>query len=315
MRNVVSRISNQNKNQEQMIRLFKSKTFNTQKVQRRIYLSVSFLTLAIILAKPAFSQTKISDNIVWIKSSKNIVKDIAKTEVKKGDTLVVLYAGREDPLLDSINNLRTRYHLLFKNYGVNRKIDPYDLEFFRKNLNLSKMNLLSHSRDTRLAMSYLNEYSNRVKRVIFRGNSKPKIDYNFSNKIPATKKQLVKSAGQGKYEEVNSILESGINPNFGIGETKQSPLLAATIMGHLSVVKLLVENGAKVSETYSNKYVAPPIWYAANNGDIEIVKFLLEHGADPTAKNRDGWTPLRQAKLNNDTKVIELLEDAIKNKN
>jgi len=76
-----------------------------------------------------------------------------------------------------------------------------------------------------------------------------------------------------------------------------------------------VERGANVSEKYSDYYVATPIWYAANNGDVEIVKYLLDNGANPTQVNRYGWTPLRQAKFHNHTEVIELLENAIKKQN
>lgn len=291
-------------------------SINTFKViKHNICWPIPFLFLFLTIVHTSFAQTQIDKNIIWVKSTKNIIEDVAKTKVKKGDTLVVLYAGREDPLLDSINNLRGKYHLLFKNYGVNKEVDPYHLEAFRKNSELTKMNLLSHSRDTRLAMKYLNEYSNHIKRIIFRGNSTPKTDYNFSNNIPITKKQMVKSASQGKYEEVNSILKSGINPNFGIGEYSTSPLQAATIMGHLPVVKLLVRNGANVNEKYSDHYVATPIWYAANNGDFEIVKYLLENGANPTVEDRNGWTPLRQAKFHDHTKIIDLLEKEIDKNN
>ena len=51
-----------------------------------------------------------------------------------------------------------------------------------------------------------------------------------------------------------------------------------------------------------------PLHEAAAKGKYEICKILLEHGADPHRKNRDGQTPLDLAR-DNDIKDI-LLGDA-----
>lgn len=133
--------------------------------------------------------------------------------------------------------------------------------------------------------------------------------------IPITKQQMIESSQTGDSTTVSLLLQAGVNPNFGIGDFKTSPLHAATIMGHLDVVKLLVENDAKINKAYSDYYTATPFWYAVNNGDLEIVKYLLENGADPMVENRDGWTPIRQARQHNYPEIIQLLEQEIKNRN
>lgn len=284
------------------------------KFKSHFYFLLQILLIALILPKLAFSQTKKADSIIWVKSTSNIVDDLKKTEVGEGSKLFVLHNGQNDPLLDSINRLRSHYDLIFHNYGGNDEVN--NLERFREIMQVEKMNILINSKNPNLAIEYSKEYPNRINLIVLRGETNPQIDLESKNKsVPITKEQLVTSAEYGKIEEVKFLLKSGIDPNFGIGEQSTSPLIAATIMGHLSVVKLLVKSGANVNGKYSDHYIATPIWYAANNGDFEIVKYLLDNGADPTVEDRNGWTPLRQAKLHNHTKVIELLESAIKNQN
>jgi len=130
--------------------------------------------------------------------------------------------------------------------------------------------------------------------------------------IPVTKEQLWESAKNGDTKTVRLLLQAGINPNYGLGKYGESPILNATIMGHLAAVKLLVKYGAKIDTSYSKKYVATPLWYAVNNGDTDIVRYLLNKGANPLKKDRLGWSPMRQAKLYNETEIINLLEKAIK---
>jgi ankyrin repeat protein len=35
-----------------------------------------------------------------------------------------------------------------------------------------------------------------------------------------------------------------------------------------------------------------PLYWTSENGHVDVVKLLLEKGADPAAANRDGRTPL-----------------------
>ncbi|CAK9253192.1 unnamed protein product, partial [Sphagnum jensenii] len=60
-----------------------------------------------------------------------------------------------------------------------------------------------------------------------------------------------------------------------IGDT---PLHRAAEKGHLDVVKYLVEKGADVKA--ANKYGYTPLHWAASSGKLDIVKYLVEKGAD-----------------------------------
>jgi len=56
--------------------------------------------------------------------------------------------------------------------------------------------------------------------------------------------------------------------------------MAASQNGHIDCVKLLVQHGAEV-ETCTNKGETPLYW-AVGNGHIEVVQFLIEQHAMST---------------------------------
>lgn len=60
---------------------------------------------------------------------------------------------------------------------------------------------------------------------------------------------------------------------------------------NLEVVKHLIERGANVHA--KDKYGMTPLhWAADNNSNVEVVKYLLEHGANPREKGAYGTTPI-----------------------
>ncbi|KAH8800873.1 ankyrin repeat-containing domain protein [Xylogone sp. PMI_703] len=69
-----------------------------------------------------------------------------------------------------------------------------------------------------------------------------------------------------------------------------TPVNAASSNGHVEVVKLLLEKGADI--TVVSKYGWTPVYAASLKGHIKVIKLLLEKGADITTANNDGWTPL-----------------------
>jgi ankyrin repeat protein len=59
------------------------------------------------------------------------------------------------------------------------------------------------------------------------------------------------------------------------------------------IVKYLLENGADVMSKTSG--METPLHPAAANGHVEIARHLISNGADPTAPDKDEWTPLHNA--------------------
>jgi len=85
------------------------------------------------------------------------------------------------------------------------------------------------------------------------------------------------------------------------------PLNLATYNGHLEVVKLLLDNGADLA--VRDKYGATSLNCASANGHLEVVKLLLDKGADISVRDKYEATPLNCASANGHLEVVRLLLD------
>lgn len=81
------------------------------------------------------------------------------------------------------------------------------------------------------------------------------------------------------------LLESGAQVNSQAGFYNTTPLHGAAQNGSLELVKLLVSKGAKVNAV--DKEFSMPLAKAVQADNLEIAKFLLEHGADKTINHSD----------------------------
>ncbi|ADG66728.1 hypothetical protein Plim_0884 [Planctopirus limnophila DSM 3776] len=111
------------------------------------------------------------------------------------------------------------------------------------------------------------------------------------------------------------LLEVGapINMFAGIG---MPPLYCAIEKGDLSLVKMLCEHGADVN--FQPTVMSSPLHWAVDSEadcarqmgtkpNVEIVRLLLEYGADPNSKNKHG-TPYDMAQRYGFSKACELLK-------
>ena len=79
-------------------------------------------------------------------------------------------------------------------------------------------------------------------------------------------------------------------------------LMYATHRGDIDIVRLLLERGADPNKQTKDGWT--PLMYATEKGNIDIVRLLLENGADPTKRTKDGWTAKELARL--DRKHMEI---------
>lgn len=82
-------------------------------------------------------------------------------------------------------------------------------------------------------------------------------------------------------------------------------MTGAVTSGHAEIVKWLLENGAEPNYRYSNNY--SPFLNAAANGHLEILKLLQSHGADLHAKTNDGKNALAYAEERKHADVADYL--------
>jgi ankyrin repeat protein len=81
----------------------------------------------------------------------------------------------------------------------------------------------------------------------------------------------------------------------------------AASRGHFEVVKLLLEKGANVNAKQPDDGRTALIW-AAETGHSEVIRLLLEKGADVNAKQmRFDFTALMEASMRGDAESVKLL--------
>ena len=84
-------------------------------------------------------------------------------------------------------------------------------------------------------------------------------------------------------------------------------LMRAAGEGRRDVVKLLLDHGADAN--VSDSYGRTPIFYAASAKDLEIIGLLVDKGADVNAKAESDQTPLMTAAADGDVATINYLID------
>ena len=83
-----------------------------------------------------------------------------------------------------------------------------------------------------------------------------------------------------------------------------TPLVAALHGKHFQVAELLLRNGADVDvrDGYENTLLR-----VACNSGFDIVKWLLDHGADVNTQNHELWTPLHSAADHGHLQIFQML--------
>eukprot|EP00005_Dracoamoeba_jomungandri_P005342 CAMPEP_0174254622 /NCGR_PEP_ID=MMETSP0439-20130205/3945_1 /TAXON_ID=0 /ORGANISM="Stereomyxa ramosa, Strain Chinc5" /LENGTH=469 /DNA_ID=CAMNT_0015336321 /DNA_START=33 /DNA_END=1442 /DNA_ORIENTATION=- len=143
-------------------------------------------------------------------------------------------------------------------------------------------------------------YTNFVKNLLER--YKPKLE---EVKRPGGATPLHLACEAGHEEIVKLLLENNAKVNCRT-TSGRTPLGRAAKNGHVGIVKLLLENNAHVNVKGGSGVRETPLLVASGNNHPEIVQILLENGADPNV-HCAGFTAFRIASLQGYTGIADLL--------
>jgi ankyrin repeat protein len=119
---------------------------------------------------------------------------------------------------------------------------------------------------------------------------------------------LIEAARRGSLDTVNTLLSAKANPNAKEANYGHTALMAAVSQRHSAVVEELLRRGAEVDLGAKSGFT--PLMFAAQQGDANIARILINAGANPNfAQPQFGVTPLLIASAMVKTDVVALLLD------
>ena len=164
----------------------------------------------------------------------------------------------------------------------------------------ANVNAANHYEVTPLALACTNASAGMVKRLL-RAGANP-------NAAQATgESALMTCARGGVLAAVNALLATGVNVDVNAKEAYhgQTALMWAAWEGHTEIVRALIEHGADVHARTTTAYTA--LLLAARDGDKETTQALLDAGADVNEAAEDGTTALVVATIRRHTTYAEFL--------
>jgi len=125
---------------------------------------------------------------------------------------------------------------------------------------------------------------------------------------------LMAATAGGRADVVRTLLTMRANPNMKTSHGFTALTIAA-VAGQTRILNILLDGGAKLNAKTRGGATALMIAALSGDGDKEMVRALVQRGADPNVASKNGWTPLLLAIRNGNTEIAGFLLDANANPN
>jgi ankyrin repeat protein len=110
------------------------------------------------------------------------------------------------------------------------------------------------------------------------------------------------------YDHARYMMERGMNPNV-MSWHHVSLLHDMAQKGNIKKAKLLISHGAEINSV-DEEYQSTPLGMAVRWGHLEMVEFLLRHGADPNTSGADWARPVSWARKKGFKEIEQVLKSA-----
>jgi ankyrin repeat protein len=118
---------------------------------------------------------------------------------------------------------------------------------------------------------------------------------------------IFEATSLGQSDRVRQLLSGDASLVSTFSPDGFTALHFAAFFSQESTGRLLIEAGAAVDLASRNAMQVHPLHSAATARSLGMVRLLLEHGADPNARQHGGWVPIHSAAQSGDLKIVELL--------
>jgi ankyrin repeat protein len=129
---------------------------------------------------------------------------------------------------------------------------------------------------------------------------------------------VFEAAAFGRTDRLRDLLDDDPARANAFGDDGFHPLGLACFFGNVDAARLLLERGAEVNAVSRNERIQTAAIHAAAASNeegtdesvrYELIKLVLDHGADPNLQQGGGFRAIDAARQNGDQRVEQLLLD------
>ena len=151
-----------------------------------------------------------------------------------------------------------------------------------------------------------------TRRLLKRNTKEPvfTLNYNLPKQPPLAPKgyYLTSPTYPGKFEIRSIRTMKDMEERDRVTKELSELLMQESKRGNIDIVRMLIEKGADVN--VQNKNGTTPLMFASFDGHTEVARMLIENGADVNIKSDNGKTALKYAMKYNKKKIVSLLRQA-----
>jgi hypothetical protein len=120
--------------------------------------------------------------------------------------------------------------------------------------------------------------------------SNPATNVNLTNK--SGENALMMAAFDGQLSLVKTLV---IDKKAAVNKLGWAPIHYSATNGHLEITQFLMANGAQVNALSPSE--TTPLMMSIGSGNEQLIKYLLDNGADLRMRNHEGYTAIDVAQL------------------